>query len=689
MGRRDSADRCARAAVTIAAGLWICGQIACGGAPRAPWPLAASAPAPDLGAHAEVHTLNQNYQRTHAQVLVRAIDRPTRANLDYAAYHANFMIADPPPEGVGAGNETIKPDGKPPFAGALAANSLTASIGKTGLTAAERAAPLALAPLAEWLASQSGKLATGIEDVVAAVREEAWGLGAGPLARQNAVLGYLHDPGAGKPVELWVKVEFAPWWHGFADLPDEDGDGYPEIYGRARPDSLSADAVAKIKSDYAGKVLDAAQVASWAHKLASYWYPSYNTDLAPVSASWPDADTDAEIRAGLGDASFAGPTVVLRGKPEGKATYNVFVVKGQGMSSTGKPETAAAALPAGKVTAAPGAIAQLIEGELAAQGKSWKGWQGKLDKFHGELRRRLRALPAAVKALPGEDGFLFFRNGLDYVTGGDLEKQPRGKNPLPVIVEWKKRLASQGVDFLFVPVPDKTEIFPDKIAPGHADLVGQVVNPYARKLLLDLARAGVETVDLWQPLLADRKLQPAAAEPLFQRQDTHWTPRGMTIAAAVIAARIKRYPWFGELAPARTYKEKNAPFKRYGDLHSRLRDADKKLYQPEELVGRQVVGADGQLYDDDPDSRIVILGDSFTGVMELTDCEHAGVSAHIARQIGAPVDLVMSYGGGPNVRHKLMRRGDAGLRSKRLVVWMMTARDLYNYWENWEPLAKR
>ena len=33
---------------------------------------------------------------------MREIDRPTRAELDYAAYHANFMIADPPPEGDAA-----------------------------------------------------------------------------------------------------------------------------------------------------------------------------------------------------------------------------------------------------------------------------------------------------------------------------------------------------------------------------------------------------------------------------------------------------------------------------------------------------------------------------------------------------------------------------------------------------------
>ena len=100
-----------------------------------------------------------------------------------------------------------------------------------------------------------------------------------------------------------------------------------------------------------------------------------------------------------------------------------------------------------------------------------------------------------------------------------------------------------------------------------------------------------------------------------------------------------------------------------------------------------MISPGGAPYDDDADSPIVVLGDSFTGVYQLTDCEHAGVSAHLARAIGYPVDLVMSYGGGPNVRHKLMRRGADELQDKRLVVWMMTARDLYNYWEDWEPLA--
>ena len=81
-----------------------------------------------------------------------------------------------------------------------------------------------------------------------------------------------------------MRIEFAPWFHGFSDLPDEDEDGSPEIYGRAKPGMLDDKALALIREDYAGKVLAAAEVHSWAHKLASYWYPSYNTDLAGVRA---------------------------------------------------------------------------------------------------------------------------------------------------------------------------------------------------------------------------------------------------------------------------------------------------------------------------------------------------------------------------------------------------------------------
>jgi alginate O-acetyltransferase complex protein AlgJ len=69
------------------------------------------------------------------------------------------------------------------------------------------------------------------------------------------------------------------------------------------------------------------------------------------------------------------------------------------------------------------------------------------------------------------------------VAGGDLEKQRKGKNPLPVILEFKKVLDEQGVDFLFVPVPTKLEIYPEQLDRDFKSLAGQVVNPAFRKLI--------------------------------------------------------------------------------------------------------------------------------------------------------------------------------------------------------------
>jgi alginate O-acetyltransferase complex protein AlgJ len=666
---------------SLALALLACGH---GGSP-APWaPPAQTQPL----AHAEVSTLN-SYQRQRAAVLVRKIDRPTRANLDYAAYHANFMIAEPPPEDERQLGGTPKYDPASVFRGLIDGHSLTGSIAATPLTAAERGQALALAPLTQWLSERDAARAGPLEDLLSAVREESWGLGAGPpLPRQQATELFVHEL-AGKPPELWVRIEFAPWFRGWSGLPDEDGDGSPEIYGRARSGLLDDKALALVKGDYAGKVLAAAEVHSWAHKLASYWYPSYNTDLAMAGPSWPDDQTEQEVKQQLGGLKLEAPTVVMRGKPQGQPTYNVFVVPGVGprTGAPGKPGAARDRIAAGgKASADTGPMIERIEGELAAAGGSWEGWQKRVAPFQAAVRARLKSAPPAIKALPGQDGFLFYRAALDYVVGGDLQKQPRKKNPVPVIKQWKQFLADRGVDFLFVPVPTKAEIFPDKLDRTGAALKGQVVNPWARKLLLDLSRAGVEVVDLWTPFLAERQ-KGDAPEPLFQHQDTHWTARGIQLAASVIAERIARYPWSKELAAGKQKLDlRPAPMSRHGDLVSRLRDADRKGLKPESLIGQQVLAPGGKLYEDDPDSPVVVLGDSFTGVYQLTDCEHAGLSAHLARALGRPVDLVMSYGGGPNVRHKLMRRGAGEVGNKRLVVWVMTARDLYNYWEDWEPL---
>jgi alginate O-acetyltransferase complex protein AlgJ len=412
--------------------------------------------------------------------------------------------------------------------------------------------------------------------------------------------------------------------------------------------------------------------------------------LIPTGASWPDEQTEANIKQELAGRSFAAPAIVLRGKPQGKATYNVFVLPGDGQASA----AAAPTKPVRRLTKTrpspnPALALETVQRELVAQGGgSWPKWFEKLAPVHHDLKKRLKATPSKVKALAGRDGFLFYRNSLEYAAGGDLEKQRRGKNPLPIIVEFKKLLDEQGVDFLFVPVPTKLDVYPELFDPDFMAVSGKVINPGLRKLIASLAKEGVEVVDLLPAFLQAKSVAGGSEPFLFQHQDTHWTDRGLQLAAELLTARVKKYPWYAELTKQKhTYDVRETSFTRFGDLQSRLAEAEQKKYVPETLVAHQVLSA-GKPYEDDPDSPVVLLGDSFTGVYELTDAEHAGVSAHIARGIAYPLDLVMSYGGGPNVRQKLLRRGVSALGTKKLVIWMMTARDLYNYWEDWEPLKK-
>jgi alginate O-acetyltransferase complex protein AlgJ len=655
-----------------------------------PWPPASQRA---VAEHAEVRTLNQGYTRLRSHVLVRQIDRPTRATLDYAAYHANFMIADAAPERTPAGHEA--PNAAHPFRDLVDRTTLTADVSRTPLTAEERRHPLAFAPLVDFVLAHKAVGADALEELGSAVRSETWGLPATPGVSSQTISEALLHAVPGRAPELWLKVEFAPWFKAFSPMPDQDGDGFPEVYARARADRLTPSVTEVVKTDYEEHVLGPAEIKAWANQLSSYWYPSFNTDLVAVAERWPDDNTEPEIKRELGNQQFSSPTIVLRGKPQGKPTYEVFLVKAsEGSSDAGKASPAPSSpapltLPKTRPTPDTQSITATIQQELERDGESsWTAWAQKLAPFHAALRQRLKSAPKSVKAFAGADGFLFYRNSLDFVVGGDLEKQPEGKNPLPIIVEFKRRLEALGVDFLFVPVPTKVEVFPDEVDPKLKLLAGQIVNPWARRFALSLAQQGVEVVDLLTPFLAARNATKAdEQEPLFQRQDTHWSHRGLELAAAMLASRIEKYPWYAELARhAQRFGTEQASFTRFGDLHSRLPERLKKNYRPETLLAHRVLRPDGAPYEDDPDSPIVVLGDSFTGVYELTDAEHAGLSAHIARGVSYPVDLVMSYGGGPNVRNKLMRRGTEALAQKKLVIWVMASRDLYDYWENWEPL---
>jgi alginate O-acetyltransferase complex protein AlgJ len=167
--------------------------------------------------------------------------------------------------------------------------------------------------------------------------------------------------------------------------------------------------------------------------------------------------------------------------------------------------------------------------------------------------------------------------------------------------------------------------------------------------------------------------------------DTHWSHCALRLAAHLIAERVRQYPWFQEVCPQPIrYQTKEVQTLRAGDLRGMLPDEEKLKVRPMTLTAQQVLKPDGSFYEDDPNSPIVLLGDSFCGVFHFEDCQHAGLSAHLARELGLPIDLIMAHGSGPRIRGQLARRGAEALRKKKLVLWTVVARDLYHYWAPWE-----
>jgi alginate O-acetyltransferase complex protein AlgJ len=125
-------------------------------------------------------------------------------------------------------------------------------------------------------------------------------------------------------------------------------------------------------------------------------------------------------------------------------------------------------------------------------------------------------------------------------------------------------------------------------------------------------------------------------------------------------------------------------FIRQGDIVDKLPENRRGDYPPITLQACQILTTDGALFQqNNRTAPLLLIGDSFTGVFELVDCKSAGVGANIAALTSLPVDIITSWGGGPLVREKMLRARSNDLGFKRLIIYMMVARDLYNYSEGW------
>ncbi|HUS92993.1 MAG TPA: hypothetical protein VM695_14130 [Phycisphaerae bacterium] len=301
---------------------------------------------------------------------------------------------------------------------------------------------------------------------------------------------------------------------------------------------------------------------------------------------------------------------------------------------------------------------------------------------------------AAVKAdtmtVAGADGWLFFHNELRHLSVGEfwgekavqVSRATAGQDPLPAILDYQASCRKLGIELVLLPVPPKAIVYADKLSdevkpdargvPPRLDIAHQAFYKLLRE-------KGVTVLDLTDDLLAARAEK--GSEPVFCKQDTHWSGRACGIAARKIAELVQGRDWVKAI-PRKTYDTQATPVQISGDLWRAM----KGTKPPAESVTLRLVGTKGALgptpIEPDPASPVLLLGDSHGLVFHMGGEMHAtgaGLVDQMAFEFGCPMELIAVMGSGATPArislYRKQRRIEGYLKTKKLIVWCFAARE--------------
>lgn len=295
----------------------------------------------------------------------------------------------------------------------------------------------------------------------------------------------------------------------------------------------------------------------------------------------------------------------------------------------------------------------------------------------------------------GLDGWLFIGSELRHLglrrfwgpraAQVSRASRPEWADPLPAILDFKAQLEGAGIDLLFVPVPAKAAVYPDRV-PGLAGADPSLrFDPEDAAFYQVLREQGVEVIDLAPEF---HRLRQVDDRPVYCRQDTHWAGPAIEETARLIAAQLRRRSWF-ESVPKGQFETERRSLEITGDLWRMLDDASTaKETLSLGFVGRRT-GAGLEPVETWRESPVLLLGDSHGLVFHAGGDMHAsgaGLADHLARELGFAVDLLAVRGSGATPsRIALLRRGD-GLAGKKVLVWCLSVREFTEGAQGWRLL---
>ncbi|MEO7793868.1 MAG: hypothetical protein ABIV06_03780 [Thermoanaerobaculia bacterium] len=310
------------------------------------------------------------------------------------------------------------------------------------------------------------------------------------------------------------------------------------------------------------------------------------------------------------------------------------------------------------------------------------------------LRPHLQALLTRTlrfgnsQVLVGEEGWLFFRDDFEYVTGPpflapeSLARRGRGAprhpsaspDPMPAILGLAADLRGRGVGFVVVPVPTKLGIAWERFL-GRRERSGPALsNSSHDEFLAGLHAAEVQVFDP-TPVLRAMELR---GEKPYMRFDSHWSPAGLDRVAAELSAVLEKQ---FELGDREVFKRGERAFERRADLADLLGlDPGTNPYLIEPLQIQLVDGPGERPFN----SRrgpgpVLLVGDSFSRLLIRNKRKggDANFAAQLAFYLQRPVQMLAENDAGAEFALRaswLKRVGD--LDQRKVVVFEVAERAL-------------
>jgi len=287
---------------------------------------------------------------------------------------------------------------------------------------------------------------------------------------------------------------------------------------------------------------------------------------------------------------------------------------------------------------------------------------------------RGQASPVLEGRVVADEPWLFYRPDVRLISQRPMPAvQARA---VPAILDWQRQLAARGVRLVVVVAPLKPALLTDRVARRFTVGVAAWRSPETAAVLGALRTGGVEVVDL--PAVFGALPAPGLAEePWYEPADTHWSQRGLHVAADAI---IDALGW--ERIPG-VYAVREEMIQRPVDLAKLRSPGGTDGDRPKEpcLV---VADAQGRAPAARPGSaEVLLLGDSFCRIFEEGEVTGAGLRSQLAWRLGRPVGLIRQDGGGATLVRQELARKPEWLRGVKVVVWEFAERDLLSADAEW------